>query len=64
MGAREKKSRNELIRKLVMEGKLPLVEIGKLFAVKGKPLSRQRVHQIAFGYGYIRNNPRKEFDNG
>lgn len=42
--------RNREIKRLVMEGRLPLVTIGKLFkGPTGKPLSRQRIHQIAFG---------------
>ena len=52
-----------MIRKLVMEGKLPLAEIGKLFTNDGKPLSRQRVHQIAFGYS-SKNISKKGVDNG
>lgn len=44
-----KDERNTKIRNLVLEGKLPLHTIGSMFPSKGKPLSRQRVHQIAFG---------------
>lgn len=42
--------RNREIKRLAMEGRLSLVEIGKLFnGPSGQPLSRQRIHQIAFG---------------
>jgi hypothetical protein len=43
------KSRNSQIKKLVFEGRKSLCEIGKMFPDKnGKPLSRQRIYQIAF----------------
>lgn len=44
------KERNEKIRRLVFEGRLSLEEIGRMFPREGgQPLSRQRIHQIAFG---------------
>lgn len=45
-----KEERNLKVRKLVLEGKLSLREIGEIFKNNGAPMSRQRVHQIAFGY--------------
>jgi hypothetical protein len=45
-----KVERNSKIKRLVIEGRYSLAQIGTMFpSIEGKPLSRQRIHQIAFG---------------